>query len=339
MKESDLFRKEALQQTKERIYGSVCINVPPQYTVSAIGFSIIIVSIILFLSFAEFSEKFIVSGYVNSTRAIVRVYPRTNGIISEGNIYQGMKVKKGKNLFLVDTSYVGASKNSDNDIVAQLQKRKKIIEKEVVYKSRNLHALAQLLEKKYVSLAEYNQKKEELLELKNKQSLIEMDMIRYNQSRSYRIRSPIDGIVSSILYKEGQYVNTTKSLITIIPDKAELIAELFIPARKAGFLRKDSKVVIRYDAYPYQRFGTYQASIKEISQNIMADDEEEKPFRIGEPYYKVIAKLDKQTVMVYGEIQKIQHGMTFSAVIVGSRRKLWQWILDPLYSYYGKLFS
>lgn len=339
MEEKNLFRAEVIQHKKEQFYGSVYINTPPQYVLIAIACSLFILLISLFLFFAEFSEKHIVLGYVNSTKAVVRVYPKMNGIIAESYIRQGKKIRKGANLFLIDTAYTGLFKRRDQDMASQLQKRKELIEKEIAYKTQNLFALRQLLQKKYVSLAEYNQKKEELLELENKKGLLEMDMINYNQSRSYLIRSPIDGIISSVLFKKGQYANSAKSLLTIIPDNAELVAELFIPAKKAGFLNKNSKVLIRYDAYPSQRFGTYQARIIEISQNIMTDEEEEKPIRIGEPYYKVIAKLEKQNVMVYGEVKQIQHGMTISAVVVGSKRKLWQWILDPLYSYYGELFT
>ncbi|ASQ44611.1 HlyD family secretion protein [Legionella clemsonensis] len=335
MKEEVFFRPEVLQHKKEKIYGSIYINTPPGYTFLTIGFSLFIFLIILFLIFAEFSEKFIVSGYVNSTKAFVRVYPKMNGIIAESYIHQGERIAKNSNLFLIDTSF----KSNEQNMAAQLEKRRKLIEKEIAQKSKNLAAMRQLLQKNYLSQAEYNQKQEELYELKNKESLLEMDRINYQQSRSFIIHAPIEGIISSVLYKEGQYITSSKLLLTIIPTDAELIAELFIPARKAGFLDTNSKVLIRYDAYPYQRFGTYSATIKEISQNIMTDEEEEKPIRIGEPYYKVIASLERQHVMVYGKEKKIQHGMTISAVVVGSKRKLWQWILDPLYSYYGKLFT
>ncbi|KTD07685.1 membrane fusion protein [Legionella jamestowniensis DSM 19215] len=335
MKEELFFRPEVLQHKKERIYGAIFINTPPGYKFLTIGFSLFIFLIGAFLIFAEFSEKFIVSGYVNSTKALVRVYPKMNGIIAESYIHQGEKINKDGTLFLVDTSF----RSNEQDIAAQLEKRHKLIEKEIAHKSRNLAAMRLLLQKKYLSKAEYNQKQEELYELENKESLLEMDRINYKQSRSFIVHAPIEGIISSVLYKEGQYVNSTKFLLTIIPADAELIVELFIPARKAGFLDKNSKILIRYDAYPYQRFGTYAATIKEISQNIMTDEEEEKPIRIGEPYYKVIASLERQHVMVYGREKKIQHGMTLSAVVVGSKRKLWQWIFDPLYSYYGKLFT
>ena len=139
--------------------------------------------------------------------------------------------------------------------------------------------------------------------------------------------------------KQGQYTKSAKPLAQIIPVDTEFVAELFIPAKNAGFLNKNNQIFIRYDAYPYEHFGSYQAVIADVSQSIMTDDEEDKPLQIREPYYKVTAKLASQYVRVYGVNKKLQHGMTLSAVIAGSKRKVWQWILDPLYSYYGVFFK
>ena len=165
-----------------------------------------------------------------------------------------------------------------------------------------------------------------------------MDIINYKHDKSYVIRAPIDGIISSVSFHEGQYTNLTKPLMKILPSHADLMAELFIPVKQSGFLHRRNQVIIRYDAYPYARFGASKAHIIDISRSILTDEEEDKPIRIGQPYYKVTALLDKQFVTVYGKDKKIQHGMTISAVIVGSKRKMWQWILDPLYSFYGGVF-
>jgi membrane fusion protein len=51
-----------------------------------------------------------------------------------------------------------------------------------------------------------------------------------------------------------------------------------------------------------------------------------------------ITKLDNQFITLYGKNKKIQHGMTISAVIVGAKRKIWQWVLDPIYSFSGGVF-
>ena len=338
MDDKRLFRQEVIEDKRNKNYGSVLINTPVHYMPITIGLSILVFLVFLFLLLGEFSEKFIVTGYLESTKGIARVYPHKNGVIVRRYIKQGDNVKKGDKLFLIDTSYDGLYKKNQHSVLAQLEKKKASIEKERTYKKSHLQALKPLLEKKYISLATYHEKYDELVALAHQKNNVEVELIHYKQEQSYVIRSPIDGVISTVMYQEGQYTNMTKPMAKVLPSHADLMAALFIPVKQSGFLQQKNKVIIRYDAYPYARFGTSQATINEISQSSLTDEEDDKPLRVGQPYYKVTARLDKQFVMVYGAPQKIQHGMTISAVIVGSKRKIWQWILDPLYSFSGGLF-
>ena len=188
MKEKFLFRKEVIENKKKKLYGSVSINLLPGYTALTIGFTSLTILILLFLTFAEFSEKHTVSGYLNSKKAFSMVYPKMSGMIVKSYFQQGDRVVKGDKLFLIDTSYAGLSMPHEHEMGDQLQKSKVLIEKEIVYKTQHLDALKQLLKQKYVSLMDYHSKKEELLELENKKNSLEMDIIKYNQTRSYLIR-------------------------------------------------------------------------------------------------------------------------------------------------------
>lgn len=339
MKNNLLYRKEVFESKKNKIYGSVFINTPVQYLFLTAGVTSLLVLILLFITFAEFSEKFIVLGYLDSTKAFARVYPRMNGLVVKSYFHQGEKVKKGDPLFLIDTSYAGLYHQEKHDLSHKLKQSKHFIEQEIESKLSHLRALKKLVQHKFVSQLEYNARQEELINLKNKKNTIEMDIIKYKQSRSYMIEAPIDGTLSTVLYKVGQYTKISQPLAQILPDDSELVAELLIPPQNIGFLNQQNQILLRYDAYPYEHFGSYSAVIKEISQSIMTDGEEDKPLQIRGPYYKVTAKLMKQSVRVYGVDKKIQYGMTLSAVISGSKRKVWQWILDPIYSSYGVLFQ
>jgi membrane fusion protein len=42
---------------------------------------------------------------------------------------------------------------------------------------------------------------------------------------------------------------------------------------------------------------------------------------------------------LYGKKENLSHGMTLTAVITGEKKKIWQWVFDPIYSYYGDAFS
>ena len=335
---SSLFRQQVFDDLKNKHYGMVSINVPVKYSVLTAGISLFLVLIILFFMFAEYSEKFIVKGYVNSTPGVVRVYPAKQGVLVKSWVHQGMSVGQGDPLFLVDTSYDGLAKTAHHAVFDKLVQQAQAIDNEIKYKKAHLRALKQLLDKKYLSLDMYSQKRDELHALLVSQQTIEMDLIKYKQNRSYLVRAPIEGVVASVIYQVGQNANMSKPLVKIIPAKADLIAELFIPVSQAGFITKHNPIVIRYDAYPSARFGTGSGVITEKSQSILTDEEDDKPIRIGQPYYKVIAKLDTPFVIAYGKKRKVAHGMTFSAVILGSKKKVWQWVLDPLYSYYGELF-
>lgn len=338
MDEKNLFRSEVLENRRNSNYGSVLVNTPVHYTVLTSVFSVLVGLIFLFLLLGEFSEKFIVKGYLESTKGIARIYPNKNGIIAKCFIKQGDKVKSGDKLFLIDTSNDGLRKNHRHGVLSQLEKKKMSLENELRHKKRHLQTLKPLLLKKYIPLAMYHAKHDELVSIQNQINGVDIDIINQKHNKSYVIYSPIDGVISSVIYQEGQYTNLTKPLMKILPSHSDLIAELFIPVRQSGFLQPRNQVIIHYDAYPYARFGASKAIIQEISGSILTDDEEQKPIRIDEPYYKVSALLDKQFITVYGKDKKIQHGMTISAVIVGSKRKIWQWILDPLYSFYGGIF-
>ena len=95
MNEKGLFRLEVVDRQRNRNYGSVSINTPLKYTVFSLFFSMMLVLVFLFLLYGEFSEKFIVKGYLESTKGVARVYPEKNGIVAKCFIHQGDEVKQG----------------------------------------------------------------------------------------------------------------------------------------------------------------------------------------------------------------------------------------------------
>jgi len=58
-----------------------------------------------------------------------------------------------------------------------------------------------------------------------------------------------------------------------------------------------------------------------------------------EPYYRVLVALDAQTVMAYGKPESLRPGMALEADILSERRRLYEWLLEPLYSLRGTMGS
>ena len=57
----------------------------------------------------------------------------------------------------------------------------------------------------------------------------------------------------------------------------------------------------------------------------------------NEPVYLVKVTLNQQTVKAYGESKPLKVGMAFDADIMQEKRKLYEWVLEPLYSITGKI--
>ncbi len=333
-----LFRKEVLDARKNRSHGNVFINTPVNYKLLTIGISVFMISLLWFISCAEFSEKYVVKGYLESTKGVASVFPIKQGVIETCFVKQGDLIKKGDPLFLVNIQGNNLDSKNHGRVLQKLMIKKKLINESLGYKQKNVEKLKKLLQKNYISSAEYHLKQDELVSLLYQKNTLEMELIHFKNNKSYMILSPVDGTVASVIYHEGQSTKEAKPLLKILPGQSTLVAELYIPVPYSGFLTLEDEVIVRYDAYPYAHFGVSKARISEIGHSILMDDEDDnKPIRIGKPYYKVTALLDRQFVTAYGTDRKIQQGMTISGVIVGVRRKIWQWMLDPIYRFYGEM--
>ena len=317
----NLFRKEALDNKKIAPLGSVFINTPVSYQILIISFILILGAVIWFIYTASYSDSCVVQGYIHSTKGVIPVFPHRNGIIVKSLVALGKQVKKGEVLFVIDTSYDGLGIQKQPDLIRLLMQRKNRVVQELRRKKIAFKALKPIFDKKFITRNEYNRAEEEIHTLENTLNVIEMEQVKYQQNLSYEISAPIDGTVSAIIYHQGQATNSNKPLIKIIPKDGSLAAELFVPISKAYFLKKDAPVLLRYDAYPYEHFGLFPATIELIHPSILTDQEEDKPLIIGEPYYKVIAALHSK--------KHISDGMTFSAVILGAKRSVKEWIFNP----------
>jgi len=158
--------------------------------------------------------------------------------------------------------------------------------------------------------------------------------------RAYIIEAPRAGTVHNLQARAGQQARNGSSvpLLTLMPVDAELTVRLLIPVRSAGFIAQSQPLDIRYDAFPYQKFGLYRGDVISISKTILLPDEIlNAPIRVQEPVYQVTANLLQPHVHAYGQDFPLKAGMTLSADVRLSERSLLQWLLEPIYSLKGRL--
>ncbi|WP_133131369.1 HlyD family secretion protein [Legionella yabuuchiae] len=328
---SPLFRQDVINNRIHRSLGIARINIPLNYRVAGfVGLGIVLV-LLVFFCVAQISERTFVRGYLDTENGIISVESDVSGIVDQIYVEEGSKVKKGQVLFIITNP---SSMNSEIQINNHDQ-RIANLKREYQIKKEHYQALSKLYEKQYISVSNLKDAESALLELQNKLKIAEYDLIQFKENLTQQVTAPSDGIVTNIFYRRGQKIQQYKPLLQIIPSQANLIARLYIPSRDIGFLKPGQIINLKYDAYPSQRFGFYEATIKEINQTILTDEKEDKPIHIGEPYYKVKAELKAPYILAYGKKAQLNHGMTLTAIITGEKKKIWQLILDPIYSYYG----
>lgn len=149
------------------------------------------------------------------------------------------------------------------------------------------------------------------------------------------------GIVTSIQVVEGETLSASraqsKPMLLILPKGSELVAELLLPTRSAGFIAEGHISRLRFDAFPYQRFGFIESEITRIDRALIAPNEVQLPISLQEPVYRLRAKLTKQQVEAYGQSFDLKSGMLFEADILLEQRTLIEWLLEPLYSLKGRV--
>lgn len=161
---------------------------------------------------------------------------------------------------------------------------------------------------------------------------LEQELTLNESNRHIVITAPTDGMVTTILVEKGQQASLTVPILSIIPNGSVLEAQLLVPSRAIGFVESGQSVAMRYQAFPYQRFGHYRGVINEISKTMVTPAEAELPFPVQEAGYLVTVALDEQVVNAYGKDLSLQPGMLIDADIHFDRRTIIQWILDPLFS-------
>lgn len=147
------------------------------------------------------------------------------------------------------------------------------------------------------------------------------------------IRAPRAGAISTLLVKPGQSVTSGQPVLSILPQGSKLEAQLLVPSNAIGFVHDGTAVVLRYQAYPYQKFGQQYGKVVQVSRSALSPAEAALVLgqTVTTPLYRVLVELDRQTINAYGKAEALKPGMALNADLLLDRRSLWQWVFEPLY--------
>lgn len=166
--------------------------------------------------------------------------------------------------------------------------------------------------------------------LKRSLEELKQEVSESEAKRQLVVRADESGRLAGIVVDQGQSVAVEQRLASLLPKDSTLEAELYVPTRAAGFVRPGTEVLLRYDAFPYQKFGQFHGRVREISLTTISLAELQPTGAISEPVYRVRVRLDAQDVIAAGRPYALKPGMQLSATLVLEHRTLAEWVLEPL---------
>lgn len=176
-------------------------------------------------------------------------------------------------------------------------------------------------------------------ELEHAVAGVDLEIAENDARRAVTVVAPQAGLVTALTGEIGQPVERGTVLARIVPEGSTLVAELFAPSRAVGFVAVGDEVRLRFAAFPYQKFGHALGRVVSVSQATLSagDPVLSRGVVRAEPVYRVAVALHAQTVTAYGEPRPLLPGMEVEADVLLETRRLYEWVLEPLYAMSGRL--
>lgn len=395
-----------MQKLNEKNYrsdfGDVIVTTTYSQRVIIVCSVFIFICVLLFISFAEYTQKRNVNGIVYPDKGIVNIKSKQSGTLSELYIKSGSYISAGEKLLAIDASSSthyfrnneenyremlsklrGISSSEVQDNINTLDAKKKLTE-EQIDQARNSIAIMtsqmKLLDaaiqaqqvtfnriqdaykKKYVSDVEKNNAEMQLIDKKmQRQSLNNeilsregqiislkkelddtIDRIRNIQNEDKKeslqslmkmygiasdtesvLRAPVAGKIAEIEERTGRFVNAGDTILTVIPQGSlnQIIA--FISPELIGEIKKGTRVALKYDSYPYQRFGVEHGVIIDISKVPLQPEDIYTNFglKVENACFRVVIKITERKERI-----AVIPGMSLKVEIPTRKESIIKWI-------------
>ncbi|BBB91651.1 MAG TPA: HlyD family type I secretion periplasmic adaptor subunit [Methylomusa anaerophila] len=150
------------------------------------------------------------------------------------------------------------------------------------------------------------------------------------KNRLAKIISPVDGRVNQLqVHTLGGVVKEVQSLMMIVPYDVTLEVEAWAANKDIGFLQVGQKAEVKVETFNFQKFGTIDAEVAEISPDAVEDSQDkDKTMK-----YRVMLKLDKNDMLVNDRKVPLSPGMSAVAEIKIRRKRIIEYFLDPFRQY------
>lgn len=171
---------------------------------------------------------------------------------------------------------------------------------------------------------------EELLVISRERDALQEQMQKADmRHKLVTLVSPIDAVVLDIVkLSPGAIVKEAETFFTLVPLNAQLEAEVHIDSLDVGYVAVGLPVHIKLDAYPFQRHGVLEATVRTISEDAFRRDASASSG--ADAYYVARISLTDTNLKNMLEGSRLLPGMTLAGEIVVGKRSVISYLAWPL---------
>ena len=163
-----------------------------------------------------------------------------------------------------------------------------------------------------------------------------------HRSELLELRAPQSGIVKDLAtHTIGTVVGTGTVLLSIVPEREPLVAEVVVRNEDVGFVHPRQKVKIKLAAYPFQKYGLLDGEVLQVwpdanepgavsSSNTSRTQENGSSPSAPEAGFKALVNLDRQTLGEGEDSLTLVAGMQIVAEVREGRRTVLEYLVSPL---------
>jgi HlyD family secretion protein len=143
-----------------------------------------------------------------------------------------------------------------------------------------------------------------------------------------RIVAPVDGVVLEIADRSiGSVLREAETLVTLVPDGADLYVEANVPSRDISYVKVGDVVRVKLETYPFQRFGTVNGRLDVISADSI-------PLKQGDDHSELVYHVQVRITDSLRDLAErgihVRPGLVASAEIKSGKRSVASYILNPI---------
>ncbi len=138
------------------------------------------------------------------------------------------------------------------------------------------------------------------------------------------LTAPVAGIVQQLAaHTAGGVVTEAQPIMVIVPEGAQVTAEVTLENKDIGFVNPGQEVAIKLETFPYTRYGTVAGKVNMVTADAVNDEKRGAIF-------PVTLTLGKGAIDVDGKMIRLSPGMNLTAEIKTGQRRVIEYLLSPI---------